>query len=70
MAAVLKVRMELTWERLATTFAFIVGARAVASTGLGRLPGGRHRRSNGFEQHGKTTLCRHFAELCFKARNR
>ena len=26
----------------------------------------RHRRSNGFEQHGKTTLCRHFAELCFK----
>jgi hypothetical protein len=31
-----------------------------------QLPGGRHRRSNGFEQHGKTTLCRHFAELCFK----
>jgi hypothetical protein len=33
---------------------------------LGRLPGGRHGRSNGFEQHGKTTLCRRFAELCFK----
>ena len=33
---------------------------------LGRLPRGRRRRSSGFEQHCNTTLCRHFAELCFK----
>ena len=34
---------------------------------LGRLPGARHRRSQGFHQNRKTTLRRHFAELCFKA---
>jgi hypothetical protein len=33
---------------------------------LGRLPRGGRRPSNGSEQHGNTTLCRHFAELCFK----
>ena len=33
---------------------------------LGRLPGTRHRRSQGFHQNRKTTLRRHFAELCFK----
>ena len=35
---------------------------------LGRLPGARQRRGQGFHQNRKTTLRRHFAELCFKAK--
>jgi hypothetical protein len=60
----------LHWQHIATVTSRrpdVCWGREGMHPRLGHLPRGRRRPSNGFEQHGNTTLCRHFAELCFKA---
>jgi hypothetical protein len=66
MAAVLKGRMEATCERLATTFAFLVPARAVASTVIGTLARWSAPAKVGFPAKGRNNGSPTFCRMCFK----
>ena len=70
MAAMLKVRMEVTCERLATTFAFLVATRADASTVIGTLARWSAPAKLGFPAKRQNNGSPTFGRIVFQNRNR
>ena len=70
MAAVLKVRMELTCEHSATAFALLVAARAVASTVIGTLARWSAPAKLGFPAKRQNNGSPTFGRIVFQNRNR